>query len=473
MAKRLLVIFLALWLPALSLAEPALIAPETVTPGENAAIHFYLDEAQLVDIWLTREGEKVLPVTQEHESAPGENLVTWDGRTYAGDVPAGDYEMTLYTDGGEVSSFITVEAAPQPEKITVDYDLYPAPGDYSTHTCDHEVCYWKLPMGEMDEAAIWDVMMQPMTVVKGEHQRQIVKVYSQPDTESEPVGEVTCISQGVHVLETLDNGWSLIECYSSSAAKSKVKVFAQQIQGYIQTDRLEVKEPAQRYGLLLDKLTQKMYVFEEGQIIGELLISTGLVNKKQPFNETPAGEFMTVSWSGGFWSGNMYCDMGIRIIAGILIHEVPCLLNKETGWRDYSPFEGKLGQKASHGCIRVQRKENDQGMNMEWLWDNLKADQPGEYTRTRVLIWDDVGRMLPIPDADSPVYYNPTGGKYYHADENCYSVKDRWLPLTRIDYEELDGEFERLTPCAYCNPPMKASEIEAQNEANMAKVRKN
>ena len=295
MAKRLLVIFLALWLPALSLAEPALIAPETVTPGENAAIHFYLDEAQLVDIWLTREGEKVLPVTQEHESAPGENLVTWDGRTYAGDVPAGDYEMTLYTDGGEVSSFITVEAAPQPEKITVDYDLYPAPGDYSTHTCDHEVCYWKLPMGEMDEAAIWDVMMQPMTVVKGEHQRQIVKVYSQPDTESEPVGEVTCISQGVHVLETLDNGWSLIECYSSSAAKSKVKVFAQQIQGYIQTDRLEVKEPAQRYGLLLDKLTQKMYVFEEGQIIGELLISTGLVNKKQPFNETPAGEFMTVS----------------------------------------------------------------------------------------------------------------------------------------------------------------------------------
>ena len=128
---------------------------------------------------------------------------------------------------------------------------------------------------------------------------------------------------------------------------------------------------------------------------------------------------MTVSWSGGFWSGNMYCDMGIRINAGILIHEVPRLLNKETGWRDYSPFEGKLGQKASHGCIRVQRKENDQGMNMEWLWDNLKADQPGEYSRTRVLIWDDVGRMLPIPDADSPVYYNPTGGKYYHADENC------------------------------------------------------
>lgn len=471
MAKRLLILFMALMLPATALANLSLVTPSAITPGEDAAIRFYLDDEQLVDIWLTQNGEKIVPVTQEHESVPGENLVTWDGRTFSGDAPAGEYEMTLYAADGEASAPVTVaEVYKEPEPV-IEYDITPSPADYSTHTCEHEVCYWKLPMGEMDEAAIWEVMMQPMTVVKGEHQRQITKVYSQPDESSEPVGEVTCISQGVHVLETLDSGWTLIEFYSSSAAKSKVKVFAEQAQGYIQTDRLEVKQPAQRYGLLLDKLTQKMYVFEHGQIIGELLISTGLVNQKQPFNETPAGEFMTVSWSGGFWSGNMYCDMGIRINAGILIHEVPCLLNKETGWRDYSPFEGKLGQKASHGCIRVQRKENDQGMNMEWLWDNLKADQPGEYTRTRVLIWDDVGRLLPIPDADSPVYYNPTGGKYYHSDENCYSVKARWLPLTRIDYEELDGEFERLTPCPYCDPPMKASEIEAQNEANMAKVR--
>ena len=349
--------------------------------------------------------------------------------------------------------------------------LLPSPATYSTHACEHEVCYWNLPMGDLNEEAIWAVMQQPMTVVKGEHQRQIIPLRAEPREDAEYIGEVTCISQGVHVLETLDNGWSLVDCYSSSAAKSKVKVFAEQVQGYIRTDRLEEKIPATRYGLLIDKLNQTMYVFDQGKIIGELLVSTGLVNKSQPFNETPAGEFMTVSWSGGFWSGNMYCDMGIRINAGILLHEVPCLISS-SGGRNYAPFTPKLGKKASHGCIRVQNKENEQGMNMKWLWDHLKADQPNDYLRTRVLIWDDKGRILEIMDPLTPMYYNPKGGQYYHADQYCSSVKDRWLPLTEITYESLDGEFSHLKACTSCAAPQRISELEAQNAANLAAMSK-
>ena len=330
-----------------------------------------------------------------------------------------------------------------------------SPADFSNYTCSHETCFFTLPMGVLDEAAIWKAMMQPMTVVKGE-QRQVVKVYAEPNKESKAVGEVTCDSQGLHVIETLDSGWTLVEAYSSSIHSSKIKNWAGFFSGYIETSKLETKQPNQKYGLLLDKLTQRMYVFQEGKIISELLISTGLVNSKQPYNETPAGEFMVVSRTGGFWSGNMWCDLALRVNGGILIHEVPCL-KSEDEVRDYVPFERVLGQKASHGCIRVQRELSPEGLNMRWLWDNLKLN-------TRVFIWDDVGRNIPIPEDSLPLYYNPDGGQYYHSDQYCKSVKNKYLPLTGFTYGELESSpYGKLTPCSSCNPPKRKAEIESLN----------
>lgn len=43
--------------------------------------------------------------------------------------------------------------------------------------------------------------------------------------------------------------------------------------------------------------------------------------------------------------------------------------------------------KASHGCIRIQRRANAQGQNMQWLWNNLE-------NKTKVFIWDDRGRQM-------------------------------------------------------------------------------
>lgn len=333
-----------------------------------------------------------------------------------------------------------------------------SPADFSSYTCSHESCFFTLPMGVMDEAAIWKAMMQPMTVVKGE-QRQVVKVYAQPSKDSEAIAEVTCDSQGLHVLETTDNGWTHVEAYSSSIHTSKVKNWAGFFSGYIETSKLETKQPNQKYGLLLDKLTQRLYVFQEGKIISELLISTGLVNKEQPYNETPAGDFMIVSRTGGFWSGNMWCDLALRVNGGILLHEVPCF-KSEDNVRDYGPFERKLGQKASHGCIRVQQELNPEGINMRWLWDNLKLN-------TRVFIWDDVGRQIAIPEDSFALYYNPDGGQYYHSDANCKSVKDKYLPLTGFTYGELETDtYAKLDACPSCTPPKRKADIEALNAGN-------
>jgi hypothetical protein len=142
----------------------------------------------------------------------------------------------------------------------------------------------------------------------------------------------------------------------------------------------------------------------------------------------------------------MFCDLAIRINGGVLIHEVP-FKEREDGARDYSAFEQYLGRKASHGCVRIQRLPNEQGMNMRWLWDHLKR-------RSKVLVWDDEGRALAPPDPALPVFYNPLGGKNYHLNPMCPSVKDRFLPLTEFMYGELNMEpYDTLTPCAVCNPP--------------------
>ena len=57
-------------------------------------------------------------------------------------------------------------------------------------------------------------------------------------------------------------------------------------------------------------------------------------------------------------------------------------------------------------------------------------------------------------DRHAFVYYNPDGGRYYHATATCASVDERYWPLTAIFYEMLhDPSFSRLMPCPKCNPP--------------------
>lgn len=51
------------------------------------------------------------------------------------------------------------------------------------------------------------------------------------------------------------------------------------------------------------------------------------------------------------------------------------------------------------------------------------------------------------------VYYNPNGGRYYHAGEECDSVSPQYLPLTAIPFDHInDAEFASLIPCPFCRP---------------------
>ena len=332
--------------------------------------------------------------------------------------------------------------------------------------------YWTMVMGDLtDEQAIWDAMMRPITILDdGKHTgKQTCLLRSTPDDtdKGNVIGEVTYKSQGVHVLERTADGWALVEVYNTSYGdayrKSRGKagygVTAEKLTGYLPAEILKEVKPRDDYGLLIDKMSQTMYIFEKGRLTGTLLVSTGLNNRDQSWNETPAGEFLIISKTGGFWAGNLYCDMGLLLNNGCLIHEVPSVVY-DSGLHDYSSTEPKLGQKASHGCIRVQRRENDAGQNMRWLWNHLK-------TNTRVFVWDDATRYTEYPDDRTVLYYNTVGGSRYHTNEKCASVNKRYWPLAPFRYGELTlAPYDELTPCQTCGAPARPETIYQSNLKN-------
>lgn len=301
-----------------------------------------------------------------------------------------------------------------------------------------------------NEEACWELLMRPIIVLDVAENE---KVYPLKTPDGKKVnndklgGFINGASSAIHVLGEDEDGWTLIE---------GMDYYNRIIRGYVKTELIKTVTPSDQYGIIVDKLTQRLYVFEKGHLLTSLIVSTGKPNKDQPYNETSSGEYLIVSWTGALVDERMVCEMALRYNGGDMIHQVPYHVTTDGG-KDYSTFEARLGTKASHGCIRVQRDKNTDGYNEEWLWDHLKK-------YTKVVIWDDAGRPLPYPAETDPVYYNPDGGKYYHSEQNCSSVRSKFLPLSPLVYADLDTTaYTALEPCPYCRPDSRISEIAKEN----------
>lgn len=311
--------------------------------------------------------------------------------------------------------------------------------------------YWQMDMSDFriedieTQKILWGYINQPLVVVdigSTEHLYSVKEPGASTKEANNITGQIHGTTQGLHVIERRD-GWVLVEYYSNDgygAPFESIKDFAGLlVSGWVPEGKLKTVETNNTIGLVIDKLYQKMYVFEDGAMTGELLVSTGKRTDKNPNTETPAGEFITDSWVGLFESYGVKCDLAIRINGGVLIHEVP-FEELADGTRRYTKYEQYLGQKASHGCIRTQRAKNNQGQNMTWLWNNLKR-------RAKVLIIEDTGRTLPSPDMATPVYYNPDNGQSFHGDQNCSGVKSRYLPLSMLTLADLyNAPYNALIP---------------------------
>lgn len=353
---------------------------------------------------------------------------------------------------------------PAPSSVT--------PACRSAYHPGHENCYWCTPMNLEDEAAVWRMLTAPVTVVQLhkdplKSQMKQTVLYAEPDDGSEKIGMITGESQAVHVLETRSDGWSLVETYSTSFFNSKVKNYNAFVTGYIRSDKLKTVEVNQHFGIVIDKLTQRLYFFMDGYLETSLAVSTGLFNEKQPYNETRSGEYLLLYYrKGDLPDGKMHCYYPIRFNAADYLHEVPCTVpagGKRSG-ASYQAFEPLLGQRASHGCIRVQRLTNAQGYKMSSLFKLLKEREDTRFPK--LVVWEDYqSRQVVIPPDDTPLYYNPDGGSMYHAVADCPGVKQKFKPLKSFTYGELESEpFAELRVCPNCQPTPRKAFLEEINQ---------
>lgn len=108
----------------------------------------------------------------------------------------------------------------------------------------------------------------------------------------------------------------------------------------------------------VDLPRQRLIVFYSDEVIKEFICSGGT-----PGDDTPLGEFTTIekieySWIDRYNVGAYYW---VRFFGNYLIHSVPF---DENGEMIVEEFE-KLGQPASHGCIRLRLDE------AKWLYETL------------------------------------------------------------------------------------------------------
>ena len=448
---------------------PCLIAVttenETVEEGDTVLIGFYTTEG----------GTLLLQADGETDPLYWENVAAGTGEAgFQAEMEPGNHELilTLAGEDGTLSEPVRLSlevlekedpnAMPTPEPLPEYLREKAENGFTPAHTSprrgeDQTLNYWTLPMDITDEEAVWKVLTAPITVLdngKKNAEKMQVIIRAQPGEESDGIGMVTCISQGVHVLERGEE-WSLIECYSSSFHDSPVLNWNTLVHGYVPTAYLKEVKPNQEMGLVVDKLTQRLYVFRDGKLYSTLLVSTGISNAKQPYNETRSGEFLLVSKVGEFASDNLRCAMALRFNDGDLLHEVPYIAY-DYG-KDYSVNEPKLGTKASHGCIRVQRQPSPEGVNQRWLWTNYIKN-------TRILIWEDwQGRQLSVPDSATSLYCVKKRTGNYHTTDRCNAIRGK--RVEELTYGQLDGdEYKKLKPCPLCAAPPRIETILAINE---------
>ena len=438
---------------------------ETIEEGDTVLLSFY----------STERGTLLLQEEDDPEPLYWENVDAGTGEVgFQAEMTPGMHELVL-TLAGEDSTLseparISLEilekedpnAMPTPEPLP-DYLREKGENGFTPlHTSprrgeDHTLNYWTLPMDITDEASVWKVLTAPITVLdngrKNAEKLQVI-IRSAPSEESDGIGMVTCISQGVHVLERGEE-WSLIECYSSSFHDSAILNWNTLVQGYVPTAYLKEVKPNQELGLVVDKLTQRLYVFRDGRLFSTLLVSTGISNKKQPYNETRSGDFLLISKVGEFSSDNLRCAMALRFNDGDLLHEVPYIAG-DYG-KDYSVNEPKLGTKASHGCIRVQRQASPEGVNQKWLWNNYQKN-------TRILIWEDwQGRQLPVPDSQTPLYCVTKRTGNYHSTDRCSGIRGK--RIEELTYGQLEEDaYRKLNPCPLCAAPSRIDTIQSINE---------
>ena len=227
-----------------------------------------------------------------------------------------------------------------------------------------------MPDRDMTEEEIWNMMMMPSVVIDIDffkHQ----DVYEKQDTKSTSLGTLHGQTQGIKVIQ-IDGEWAFIGAWNHEEGEY--------VEGWVPLKKLKTEEPAEEYGLLVDKQRQTMSIFHQGKVIDTLFISTGRAEENSLYQETAAGCFLTGYHRVNFSTNGKKYDYVIQYDGGNLLHQTPYDWGKNK--KDFTLGRGYLGAKASHACIRIQPEPGEGGLNAYWLFTHLPY-------HTRVIILDD------------------------------------------------------------------------------------
>jgi hypothetical protein len=354
-------------LPAKALLY-AVLSRETLPAlgGEAVRADYQLTRAGLLDVTLYGDGPEQTRLKgwsiKREDALP--HAFVWD-KTIGGKPAApGEYLLRFQMRDAKQEAlecaFTLTEEQPIPLPLHVT-----APGEFLPET--------------MADDSVWRAMTAPIAVLDiGAIQHQ--RVFERPDPESAMLGRVHGQTAGLQVLELDEDGYALVRAAREGDGQT--------ITGYVPMNRLKMVAPDTRFGLLVDKAAQTLTVYREGKKIGSLPVSTGAYQPGDPdYYETLTGAFLTSDRIAGFSQDGFRYDYALRIDGGNLIHQAGYRIRG--GTRDFSVQRAMLGTIASHGCIRVDSRVSEDGLNAWWLYQNLPQN-------TKVLVVD--GKQTGILD---------------------------------------------------------------------------
>lgn len=205
------------------------------------------------------------------------------------------------------------------------------------------------------KAVVPDPIFPKSMVVINAGERTAVSVKQSPDSKSKTIGHIYGGLTGIKVIKE-EMTYSLIEI--KNYATNKI------IKGYVSSKLLKTVYPRQDWGIMVDLSKQTLYIYKDGKLLKSYLVSTGLANKGWG---TPAGTYIlggrgkSFSLPNGVGAWNW-----VRFNNNYLFHSV--IFNKSK--KVIKSEAKKLGQQASHGCIRMPLEES------KWFYSNIPGNTP-------------------------------------------------------------------------------------------------
>ena len=255
---------------------------------------------------------------------------------------AGEQGQVIHAveEGKESASGEVVKEGQNPEKVTENAEVIEGKPDQTESEKQEEGPLFPKSMTVLDASET-----TPVNIKEG------------PAADSKNIGIVYGNLMHVDVVRHLENGYSEISTWDYASMKD--------IKGFVPTKLLKTIELNEKYGVIVKLSQQKVYIYEDNILIKTFLCSSGLDenNYFTPKSLYRIGERGDSFFSPKYGQGAYHW---VRFNNNYLFHSVPFDSNKKI----IEEEAAKLGQKASHGCIRLSLDD------ALWFYNNIPKGTP-------------------------------------------------------------------------------------------------